>query len=150
VKAFPEPSGKIRYLTEDEAKALIQKSSDYLRPIVITALHTGGRPSEVLSLKWPDIDLQNSVLYFDRDNTKASKQREIPINPELAAVLREHGRVRSITGYLFTWHNHPIHRVGDAFEAARKRADLGDDVTFHTLRHTFASWYMINGARNGV
>jgi integrase len=29
--------------------------------------------------------------------------------------------------------------------AARKRAGLGQDVIFHTLRHTFASWYMING-----
>ena len=32
-----------------------------------------------------------------------------------------------------------------AYEKARKRAKLGRDVTFHTLRHTFASWYAMRG-----
>ena len=35
--------------------------------------------------------------------------------------------------------------VRTAFERARKRARLGEEVTYHTLRHTFASWYIING-----
>ena len=35
--------------------------------------------------------------------------------------------------------------VRTGFLTARKAAELGKDVTFHTLRHTFASWYMMNG-----
>src|SRR5207247_1510969 len=35
--------------------------------------------------------------------------------------------------------------IRTAFEIARVGADLGPDVGIHVLRHTFASWYMING-----
>ena len=152
VKPFRESAGRVRFLSADEASNLIEKASPYLRPIVVCALHTGGRLGEVLSLRWEDIDLDRGVLYFDQTNTKSGKQREIPISPELSAVLRERRKVRAIGGdareYVFTWRGNRIGGRGGvrtAFERARDRAGLGADVTFHTLRHTFASWYMING-----
>lgn len=149
VKAYQESPGRVRWLTADEADKLVEKATAYLRPIVVTALHTGGRLTEVLRLKWEDIDLERGVLYFDQTNTKSGKQREIPIDAELAAVLRERKRVRSIAGdareFLFTWRGKAVSRLTTAFEKARKRAELGPDVTFHVLRHSFASWYMING-----
>jgi integrase len=149
VKPYHESPGRVRFLTADEGAKLIEKATTYLRPIVVTALHTGGRLTEVLRLKWEDVDLDRGVLYFDQTNTKSGKQREVPIDAELDAVLRERKKVRSITGdareYLFTWRGRAVSRLTTAFEKARKRADLGEDVTFHTLRHTFASWYIING-----
>ncbi len=149
VKPYQESPGRVRWLTADEAAKLIEKATTYLRPILITALHTGGRLTEILRLKWEDVDLERGVLYFDQTNTKSGKQRELPIDPKLDAVLLERKKVRSITGdardYLFTWRGKAVSRLTSAFEKARKRADLGDDVTFHTLRHTFASWYIING-----
>ncbi len=149
VKAYDESPGRTRFLSADEAAKLIEKCTTYLRPIVVTALHTGGRLTEVLRLRWEDVDLEQGVLYFDQTNTKSGKQRELPIDADLDAVLRERKRVRSITGdareYVFTWHGKVVSRLTTAFEKARDRAELGEDVTFHTLRHTFASWYMING-----
>lgn len=149
VKPYDESPGRVRFLSADEAAMLIEKSTTYLRPIVVTALHTGGRRGEILALRWEDVDLGRGVLYFDQTNTKSGKQRELPIDPELAAVLREQKKVRSITGdareYVFTWRGRAVSCITTAFEKARERAGLGEDVTLHTLRHTFASWYMING-----
>jgi len=150
VKAFPEPPGRFRFLDAGEAARLIEHVARHLRSVIICALHTGGRLTEVLRLRWSDVDLTRGVLYFDQTNTKSGKQREIPIDAELAAMLREMAKVQKIEDrdpdrLLFTWAGKPFGRVATGFTTGRKRAGLGKDVTFHTLRHTFASWYMMNG-----
>lgn len=149
VKRFPESPGRVRFLSGEEASKLVEHSPRHLRPVVVCALHTGGRLSEVLRLMWEDVDLERGVLYFDQRNTKSGKQREVPIDAELLAVLQERRRVRSIGGdareFIFTRYGKRLRDVRTAFYNARQRAGLGPDVTFHTLRHTFASWCMING-----
>jgi len=152
VKPFPEPPHRTRFLTADEATALLANSADHLRPICSTALHTGGRLREILSLTWPDVDLERCTVTFvhapaEGRKTKGKKSRFVPIDLELMNLLRELKKVRQISGdrHLFTWHGKEISRVSTSFETARVAAKLGDNVSFHTLRHTFASWYMING-----
>jgi integrase len=149
VQAYRESPGRLRYLTPDEAEALMEKAAKHLKGILLCGLHTGGRHSELLSLAWADVDLAQGTIYFDRDKTKSGKQREIPITPELDRALREIHR-RRLTGgdardYVFTWGGKRISSIRTAFNKARKDAGLGADVTPHTLRHTFASWYMMNG-----
>lgn len=139
-------NGRLRYLSADEAKALIEKAPRHLKPVIVTALERGGRLSEVLGLKYDDIDFDRGLLYFDQTNTKNAKQREIPMTSALVAALRERSKVRSIGGdarvYVFTRHGNRLQDIRTAFETARDGAGLGEDVTFHTLRHTFASWYI--------
>lgn len=150
---YDEAPGRARFLTGDEAAALVAKARGHLKDLILTALHTGGRLSEVLSLKRQDIDLDTGVLYFDQTNTKNARQREIPIDPELREVLAARLKVRSIhdrgDGYLFTWGGKAMSSVKTGFMKARNDAGLpgrgADKVTFHTLRHTFASWFMMNG-----
>jgi len=138
-----------RFITSGEADKLIEHAAKHLKPLLVAALETGGRLSELKALQWEDVDLARGVVYFDQTNTKSGKQRELPITPKLAAVLRERQKIRPINeagrDYVFTFRGKCLGSVRTAFEKARGRADLGKDVTFHTLRHTFASWYMING-----
>jgi integrase len=149
VKRFVESPGRTRFLTAEEAGKLVAQVSDHLRPVVVTALHTGGRLWEILSLRWEDVDLERGVLYFDQQNTKSKKQREVPIDSVLDAVLRERRKKIFLGGdareFVFTRLGNRLRNVRTGFEKARERAGLGDEVTFHTLRHTFASWFMING-----
>jgi len=148
VKPFRESPNRFRFLSAEEADQLMEHASPHVRPIILTMLHSGGRVTEVLRLQWGDVDLERGVLYFDQSNTKSGKQREVPVSPELAAMFRERRKVRSLReadGHVFTWMGQPIQRFEGAFRTARKRTGLGDDVTPHTCRHTFASWYMING-----
>ena len=46
---------------------------------------------------------------------------------------------------VFAWAGRALKSVRTSFESARLKAGLGNDVVFHTLRHTFASWYIENG-----
>ncbi|HEU5182539.1 MAG TPA: site-specific integrase [Candidatus Polarisedimenticolia bacterium] len=149
VKPFPESPGRDRYLTPEEAEALVGAASPRLRPILITALHTGGRLSEVLSLRWTDLDFIHGIVYFDRSSTKSGRQREVPMTPELAGVLEAWRGRRRRAGqteeYVFTYRGKRVRGVRRSFARAREAAGLGPEVGFHTLRHTFASWYVING-----
>jgi site-specific recombinase XerD len=55
--------------------------------------------------------------------------------------------------FVFTRYGKRLQDIRTAFEKAKERVNeggdrsmnLGEDVTFHTLRHTFASWFMMNG-----
>jgi integrase len=149
VKRFPESPGRTRFLTGDEAAALLEKAPDHLRPVLTCALHTGGRLREILTLRWDDVDLDRGVLYFDQTNTKSGKQREIPIDVTLARVLQERRKKIFLGGdarmYVFTRYGRRLQDIRTAFDKARVKAKLGEEVTFHVLRHTFASWFMING-----
>ena len=46
---------------------------------------------------------------------------------------------------VFAYHGEAIHSIRSSFGKARRKALLGPDVTFHILRHTFASWFIQNG-----
>jgi integrase len=160
VKRFAESPGRVRFLDRDEAAALVEGAPKHLRPVLVAALHTGGRLREILTLRWEDVDLDRGVLYFDQTNTKSGKQREVPISPDLKAALSALRKVRRINEQpperVFMRHGKPLVDIRTAFEKARTNANLafekartnrnlGEDVTFHVLRHTFASWFMING-----
>jgi site-specific recombinase XerD len=73
----------------------------------------------------------------------------VPIDAVLEAVLRDLRKVRSIAGdareFVFTWCGERISSVKTSFETARDGSGLGPEVGLHTLRHTSASWFMING-----
>lgn len=51
---------------------------------------------------------------------------------------------RSPDGPVFTYNERPIKSVRRTFQRACKKAGL-DDVVFQTTRHSFASWFMMNG-----
>ena len=159
VKKFPEPQGRVRFLSEDEAAKLLKAATDHLKPILLTALHTGGRLSEILTLRWRDIDLERRIVYFDHAHTKSGKQREVPMSDEIHTMLTSHRETsKALCQHcdatpqndhgdepVFTFAGKAIGTVRTTFLTARIRAGLGREVTFHVLRHTFASWFMING-----
>jgi len=85
---FLKQSGpKERILTYDEEENLLESSPDHLRPIIITALQTGMRYSEILSLTWKDIDLEKEYIHITE--SKSGKGRNIPINETLKKALQK-------------------------------------------------------------
>ncbi len=135
---------RLRYLSEEEAERLISHCEPYLKPIVITALNTGMRKSEILNLTWDRVDLKNRVILLDK--TKNGERREIPINNTLLNTLS--GIVRNIkTDYVF--YNpetlKPYYDIKKGFAGALKKAHI-IDFHFHDLRHTFASRLVMAGA----
>jgi integrase len=74
------------YLTNhQEAERLIQTCRGSFQSLVITALHTGMRRGEVLSLTWDHVNLTHGVIRLT--HTKNGEAREIPINETVRSVL---------------------------------------------------------------
>ena len=95
--------------------------------IVLIALRTSLRRSEILSLNWKDIDLKNKVLTVHK--TKNGHYRSLPIANDLyskLSVLNNEGE-----GRLFTLSSIAVRL---AFDRIRLKAGL-KDIRFHDLRH---------------
>jgi integrase len=108
------------------------------------ALKTGMRKGEILNLKWKDVDLDHETISVT--HTKSKKLRQVPIHPELGGILMALPR-RS--DHVFCnargrrWSYDEIARK--SFERAKNAAGL-PDLTFHALRHNFASELVAKGA----
>ncbi len=148
---LPKEVGRLRYLSAKEAQALVSVCDDHLKPIVITALHTGMRKGEILGLKWDNLDLEHGFILLDK--TKNGERREIPINKTLREVFNKlprrftgEGEDRQLIPYVF--HNvRTLNFYGNvkrSFKTAAKTAGL-TDLHFHDLRHTYASLAMMSG-----
>lgn len=139
VKLEREPQGRLRWLTQEEIAALLAaclKSKNHeLHPAVVIAINTGLRRGELLGLTWERVDLSRGVLRLEI--TKSGKRREVPLNDDSYRALVS--LEPKAAGRVFRTRS-----IRTAFDNAVEAAKL-DDVSFHTLRHTFASWAMMRG-----
>jgi integrase len=144
VKLLPENNRRLRYLSKEDSKALVEACKPHLMPIVVTALNTGMRKEEILSLEWEKhVDLKHGFILLDI--TKNGDRREVPINQTLRKTLQ--GLVRHINRpYVFTdKRGRRFDNVVRSFKSACRTAGI-KDFRFHDLRHTFASQLVMAGA----
>jgi integrase len=75
-----------RYLDGDGVKSILDACPDWLKPIVLTALYTGGRRAEVLGLTWERIDFKaGTITYAD---TKNSDARKVPMCASVRGTMK--------------------------------------------------------------
>jgi len=103
------------------------------------------RVSEIFGLRWSEV-MYGEGLIAVRAKLKGGKMRYAPMPVELAAELR---RFPVVIGEDRVFPPKPgatsgRQRVEGSFEDLLERAGI-EDFRFHDLRHTFASWYMMNG-----
>ncbi len=143
VKLLQDDSRRLRYLSKEESQALINSSESHLKPIVITALNSGMRKGEILSLRWDNVDLKHGFILLDR--TKNGERREIPINSTLKQTLQGLTRRLDIPYVFFDKDTGKPYRDNKrSFHTALRRAAI-KDFHFHDLRHTFASHLVMAG-----
>lgn len=143
---YRENNYKVRYLTSEEEGRLfkaIEPEYEYLRPIIITALQTGMRKSEILSLKWSQIDFRQG--FIDILKSKSGKERKIPISTKLDKVLRSLYAV-SNSDFVFTnpATKLPYVDIKKSFNHLIKKANI-ENFRFHDLRHTVATRMVESG-----
>lgn len=138
---------RMRYLNQDEIKRLLQGCSKkgqrrYLRPMVIIDIHTGLRKSELLKVKKADVDLEHDTLTVPEG--KGGTPRVVPINKSAKTELV--GLIAKAKGeYIFSsGKGLPYDDIKKSFASAVKAASL-EDVQFHDLRKTFATWCVFRG-----
>jgi integrase len=142
-----------KFLSESEIERIIDASREsYIYPIVVTALHTGMRKSELLNLQWFDIDFDMQIITIQSKedwHTKNYKARTLQMTPMLIETLQNHRRLQNAMGYeseyVFTYRGKRIHDgIAGTLEKVLVKAGI-DGVTLHTFRHTFASQLVMAG-----
>jgi len=142
VKFLKEPKGRLRYLEKEEIQKLLNVASNYLRPILILALNTGMRRSEILGLKWHNVDIRKGIIYLL--DTKNNENREVPLNDLVKKTLIKIPK-HPDSPYIFCKKDgRPIKDVRKSFNAALKKVGI-TNFRFHDLRHTFASQLAMAG-----
>lgn len=142
-KLLPVNNARVRYLTREELRRLIQCCNADLAPMVILAVNTGMRKGELLNLKWQDIDLINGFLHIleSKNNTR----RTLPLNDTALEALKSLPR-RIDGGFVFfnKRTGSPIKDVKKAFNNAVIKAKI-TDFRFHDLRHCAGSYLAMSG-----
>ena len=169
----PKPERKeITILDSDGVRVVLQAAKDTpYYPCIFTAVYTGLRRSELLGLRWCDIDLdlatlsvvqtlhqlKNGTYVFGKPKTRGSR-RMIALSPSLALLLREHkdkqefarillGKPLLPTDLVFS---HPDgsplrpNTVSRAFEKLARSLGF-EGIRFHDLRHAHATILLQQG-----
>ncbi len=132
----------LRYLTKEEIEVLISNCPPHLKPIVLVALNTGMRKSEILHLTWDRVDLKNRLILLDR--TKNGERREIPMNNLLVKLFSSLPRHLRVPYVFYNNKQKPYKNVTEGFQSALKKSGI-KNFRFHDLRHTFASILVMAG-----
>lgn len=147
-------------LSEEDVERLLatpsqEKSPKNLRDTALLNLlyATGMRVTEIVSLRVQDLDLDQSVLYCPG---KDGQVRVLPFDDETRQVLEEYlekGRPKLVkneeeTALFLNHRGQQLTRQGLwlIIKAYARKADLEEDVTPHTLRHSFAAHKLESGA----
>lgn len=144
-----------RHRGQDKGKALPTKRRplQHVARFILIALYTGTRAGAVATASpyrkeghsW--VDLEAGLFYRLAEGKKATKKRQPPVKlpPHLLAHMRR-WKERKIANSHFVEHNgRPVAEVTKGFAHAVELAGLDEEVTPHTLRHTAATWLMLNG-----
>ena len=139
-----EPKERIRWITREQASALIAELPEHLAQMARFALATGLRRSNVTGLIWENIDIERRVAWIWPDEAKAGKPIAVPLNTNAVEVLEE--RQGKDARYVFTYRGKPVRETTTrAWYEACKRAGIEEELTWHDLRHTWASWHVMGG-----
>jgi len=134
------PPGRLRYLQPGELRLVMEYSPEWLRPIIALAVATGMRRSEILGLRWLDIDRTGRRALLPQ--TKINEGRIVYLN-RLALQAIDSLPQKASMDLLFP----DLERVCMSVAFTRLCRTLKiEDFHFHDLRHTAASWMRMRGA----
>jgi integrase len=165
--------------TREEIKAIVEAAKGRWRPILLTAIFTGLRASELRGLRWTDVDLDKRELHVRQRADRYSKigkpksdagERTVPLTPIVVNTLREWklacpkselGLAFPTTGGLVEHHKNIIERgliptlvaagvTVDETDADGEQVRLAKYTGLHAFRHFYASWSINRRAEGGL
>ena len=149
-----------RFLSREEAGRLLdalrgQEASGRVHPAFCDAIRllllTGARKTEILGLRWREIDLERRLLVLPPERTKAggmNGERRIVLSPPaLEIITRRRPEGAEPEAYVFPALKGEGHLIGVRRAFARACAEAGlTGLRIHDLRHSFASFAIADGA----
>jgi integrase len=158
VRKLTESKGRKRILTVEEEDRLLAAADEctwrMMRLYLRTLLTTAARKSEVLELRWRDVNLSESIATLH--DTKNGETRILPLVDDVREALRAANKVRPLhSDFVFYDPRHPERHknIEVLWKSVRQRAGLLDDrddkldrVVLHSTRHTAATKLVMGGA----
>lgn len=139
IKLYSEPRGRERSLTPDQASRLLAELPEHQRDVVLFALLSGLRQSNVTGLEWSWVDLDRKHLCIPAERSKNGQPIPVHITDSMAAVLRK--QIGKHKERVFTFRGKPIKNANThAWKNALQRAGIVN-FRWHDLRHTWATWH---------
>ncbi len=143
VRMLKEPTRRIRFLTQLEARRLLTELPEHLSEMAAFSLATGLRKSNVTGLQWTQVDLVRRQAWIHPDQAKARKAIPVPLNAEAVMIVRR--QTGKHPTHVFSYLGNVVKQVNTkAWVSALQRAGI-EDFRWHDLRHTWASWHVQNG-----
>lgn len=142
---------EVRFLSLEESEHLIKHADGIWKEMILVALHTGLRLGEILALDWHDVNFVNKTISVRRSMyrgtpgpTKNYNVRGVSLTDDVFRVLATR---KNKDGFVF------IDDDGNAIKHDRAISNIHRicriagirDITWHGLRHTFASHLVMAG-----
>jgi integrase len=149
IKKVRAPEKLPKFFTEVEFKKLLTViDNQVIKDIVQIALNTGLRQAELIDLRSNQIDLDRWLIILNNQNylTKSKKIRLVPMNKIVKEILTN--RIRNNNDeFVFKINDVKVYQdyLVHKFKKYVIAADINPELTFHSLRHTFASWLVQRG-----
>ena len=144
-----------RFLTIEEANALLgalKAKSQQVHDMALVSLHTGMRFGEIAGLKVHDIDLVNGLIAISdpKNNRPRKAYMTEAVKAMLQARMQREAKSNALifpdeNGHVMPAISKTFPRIVTALELNKGVKDPRQRVTFHSLRHTFASWLALQG-----
>jgi integrase len=140
----------VYFSKEDFRDFFAQVKEPVLKDVYIFAALTGLRLGEILSLDWQRVNLERRMIVVANSagfSTKTGKSRVVPMNNAVLEILVRREATKGTCDAVFHLggtrlkHSYVQHN----FKRYVRRAKLNDDLRFHSLRHTFATWLVQGG-----
>ena len=132
------------YLKKADAERLLNAIEGDFRYLVAVALHTGARYGELCRLRVEDVHLENHFAVIRE--SKSGKSRKVYLDEAAFAWLDALTAGKSGDEYVLTNGTKPWSKGAQQYRMDRAcEAASIDRITFHQLRHTYASHFVMNG-----
>jgi integrase len=142
-RKLKEHNQRMRWITPEEAAALLRELPPHLNVMAAFTLATGLRASNVQYLQWSQVSLERRVAWIMPDDFKTERAHSVPLNDAAITVLNNQRGIHA--HWVFPYDGKPVNKVSTrAWHNACDRAGL-KDLHWHDLRHTWASWHVMRG-----
>jgi integrase/recombinase XerC len=138
------PEKEPAFLTREQFDRLIRFVPDpRFRSIIVIAASTGMRAGELINLRWEDIDFHSGFIRLrNRPDfiLKGKRGRSIPLNK---TAVREITQMPCDSEFVFHKEKQlklPVASISRKFKKIIRKAGLPEEIHFHSLRHSYATW----------
>jgi integrase len=146
IKTFKELEKPFYKLSEDAIERLLAASPAFMRPVIIFAISTGFRSSNITSLTWCKVDLDKKLIRIDAANHKSGSAMLHPINQTVVELLKNLKEVSNQSHVFLSERGSPMKDLNRRiWHRVCKSVGL-DGLRFHDLRHNWASRHAEKGS----